>query len=119
MRSAFASSNSNAPQEQGALPTFVPGCGGGLGIVGPDPQLSARYGRGNHSRIIGGHDAIDRDVIPDADDRLSRKVRVGAIDLKITVAHVEGRRVLRGDNQVDAEPFGGAHEVGGPVGGAG
>ena len=105
--------------KQGTLPAFVPRCGGSLGLVGTDAQLSARYGGGHHSGIVGGHHAVDRGVITDANDRLGSKVRIRAIHLEIAITHVERRRVLRGDYQVDAEPFGGADEVGGPVGGAG
>ena len=101
------------------MPTFVTCGGGSLGIVGTDAQLSARYGGGHHSGIVGGHDAVDRGVITDSDDRLGREVRIRAIHLEIAITHVERRRVLRGHYQVDAEPFGGAHEVGSAIGGAG
>ena len=98
---------------------FVPGRCRGLGVVGPHTQLPAGYGSGHDPGVVGGDDAVDRGFVADADDRLGSKIGVRAIDLEIAVPHVERRRVFGNDDEVDAEPFRGTHEVGGTVGGAG
>ncbi len=101
------------------LSTLVSCGGGSRRIVGPETEFLAGDGCGDHPAVVGGHHAIDWSAVADADYRFRGHVWVRAVDLQISVAHVEWRRIFRSHDEVDTEPFGSADEICGPVGGAG
>ena len=92
---------------------------GGLGAIAEKAQLLRCQGGDHHARVIGSDHTVYLHAITQCDDRLGCPVRVGTVDLKISVSHVDRRRVLGRDDEIDAKTLGGLEEVGGPIGRAG
>ena len=79
---------------------------------GAIPAPPRRSDCGNlYTRVIGRYDAIYGYSIAQFDDPGGCRSWIGAVDLDVAVAHVEGGRFFRCHDQVDVEPFRGSNEV--------
>lgn len=72
-------------------------------------------GGDHHSLVVGGDYSIDRCGLAQGGYRLGCGLRIGAVDVEVAVAHVEGGRLFGRHDEVDPEGLGRFQEIGGAI----